>query len=399
MRRPLRLVHLTTSDISLALLLGPQLRAFAEAGYEVIGASAPGPFIGDLAAAGIRHVPVRNASRAVTPTRDLAALVELRAMFRSLRPDIVHTHNPKPGIYGRLAARSAGVPAIVNTVHGLYAQPDDRVLKKAPVYALERLAAACSDAELVQNVEDLGTLRRLGVPRSRLHLLGNGVDLDRFSPGRASSEAVAAVRREIGAGAGDVVCLAVGRLVGEKGFRELFSAAGSLRGSLPGVRFVVVGPQEPEKSDAITPAEIARARQSAEIVFLGLRDDVDTIYQASDLFVLPSHREGMPRAAIEAAAMGLPVVATAIRGCRQVVDHGKTGLLVPPHDPAGLAAALVKLAMDGDLRRRMGTAAREKAVREFDQRTVIDITLDTYRRVLAPNGRGRVRRGRPFARS
>jgi len=386
--RPPRLIHLTTSDISLALLLGPQLQAFAAAGYEVIGASAPGPFVTGLTSAGIRHIPIRNASRAVTPTRDLAALVELRSLFRALRPDIVHTHNPKPGIYGRLAARAAGVPAVVNTVHGLYALPGDRWRKRAAVYALERLAATCSHAELVQNPEDLETLRRIGVPADRLRLLGNGVDLARFSPGQVAPAQVAAIRQEMGAGREHIVCLAVGRLVGEKGFRELFEAAGLLRRAVPALRIAVVGPEEPEKGDALTPAEIGRARSAGNVVFLGLRHDVEAIYQASDLFVLASHREGMPRAAMEAAATGLPIVATSVRGCRQVVDDGRTGLLVPVRDAAALATAIERLATDADLRTRLGSAGREKAVAEFDQQTVIDTTLETYARVLARRAPG-----------
>src|SRR5437588_3294397 len=153
--------------MSLALLLGPQLRAFATAGYEVIGMSAPGEWVGQLEAGGIRHVPLRHATRALAPTHDARAFGELRALFRALRPDIVHTHNPKPGVYGRIAARAAGVPVVVNTVHGLYAQPGDPVTKRALVYAAERVAAACSHAELVQNAEDLEVLARIGVPRDK----------------------------------------------------------------------------------------------------------------------------------------------------------------------------------------------------------------------------------------
>jgi hypothetical protein len=114
-----RLIHLTTSDISLSLLLGPQLRAFEAAGYEVIGVSAPGPHVHELDGWGIEHVPLGSLTRSMAPHRDLRALVELRSLFRSLAPDIVHTHNPKPGVDGRLAARAARVPVVVNTVHGL----------------------------------------------------------------------------------------------------------------------------------------------------------------------------------------------------------------------------------------------------------------------------------------
>ena len=380
-RRP-RVIHVTTTDISLALLLGPQLEAFADAGYEVLGASAPGPYVAELAERGIGHVALRHATRSAAPHHDLLAMFELRTHFRSLRPDIVHTHNPKPGVYGRLAAGLARVPVVVNTVHGLYAQPDDPPKKRALVYGLERLASTCSGAELVQNPEDIPVLRRLGIPGDKLHLLGNGIDLAHFDPGRASRAAVAAIRAELRAGRDDVVCGAVGRLVWEKGYAELFSAATALRTRCPRARFVVVGPDDPAKSDAVPTSALEVARANG-VHFLGLRRDMVDLYAAMDLFVLASHREGFPRSAMEAAAMGLPVVATDIRGCRQVVDHGATGLLVPPHDPAALADAVADLVVDPDRRRSMGAAGREKARAAFDQRAVIDTTLGVYGRLLA----------------
>lgn len=147
-------------DISLTLLLLPQLRAFAEAGYEVIGVSAPGDSVAQLEAAGIRHVALKHSTRSNAPWRDVLAMFEFWRLCRRLRPTIVHTHNPKPGVYGRIAARLAGVPVIVNTVHGLYALPEDPWPKRAIVYALERLASLFSDAELFQNPEDLPVLRR-----------------------------------------------------------------------------------------------------------------------------------------------------------------------------------------------------------------------------------------------
>ena len=177
----LRLVHLTTTDMSLDWLLGPQLRAFAAEGYEVIGMSAPGPHVAALEAAGIRHVALPAFTRSSSPLHDLRALVQLVRALRSLRPDILHTHNPKPGVLGRIAGRLTGVPLVVNTQHGLYAQPADRWQRRLPVYLLERTAAAFSHVELVQNEEDVDTLvRSLRVPRRRVRLLGNGIDLARF---------------------------------------------------------------------------------------------------------------------------------------------------------------------------------------------------------------------------
>ena len=377
-----RLVHVTTTDMSLALLLGPQLRAFAAAGYDVIGMSAPGEWVGQLEADGIRHVPLRHATRAIALTHDARAFGELRALFRALRPDIVHTHNPKPGVYGRLAARAARVPVIVNTVHGLYATPDDRWARRAVVYTLERLAASCSHAELVQNPEDVEVLARLGIPRSKLHLLGNGIDLARFDPSSVARERTAALRAEMGAGPDDVVCGLVGRLVWEKGYREVFAAAARLRGTAPHLRIVVIGPRDADKPDTIGDADVERARRDG-VTFLGLRHDVEALYTAMDIYVLASHREGFPRSAMEAAAMGVPVVATRIRGCRQVVDDGRTGRLVPVGDIDALAGAIAELATDAELRRSLGEAARAKARREFDQQHVIGTTLAVYESLLA----------------
>jgi glycosyltransferase involved in cell wall biosynthesis len=378
---PPSVLHLTTADISLALLLGPQLRAFKDAGWRVIGASAPGPYVGEIGSWGIEHVPLRHATRAWSPREDVQALAELVALFRRLQPDVVHTHNPKPGLYGRLAARLAGVGGVVNTVHGLYANSDDRLSKRLAVYALERLAVTCSDAELVQNPEDVETLRRIGVPGDKLQLLGNGIDLARFDPGAIDGAELRRAREEMGAPDGDVVVGVVGRLVWEKGYREVFEAARLLAQNAPRVKFVVVGPDDPAKTDSVDAASLAEAR-SHGVRFLGLRHDVEALYSAFDVFVLASHREGFPRSAMEAAAMGLPIVATDIRGCRQVVDHGVTGLLVPVRDPRRLAEAVRRLAGDGRLRREMGSAGREKALKEFDQDRVIATTLATYDRLV-----------------
>jgi glycosyltransferase involved in cell wall biosynthesis len=380
-----RLMHVTTVDMSLVLLLGPQLRAFADAGMEVIGVSAPGPYVAQLDAWGIRHEPLRHATRSVAMGQDAMALAELWTLFRRTRPDIVHTHNPKPGLYGRLAARAAGVPGVVNTVHGLYASPDDSRTRRAGVYALERTASTCSGAELVQNEEDLAVLRRLRIPSRKLVLLGNGVDLHRFhADDRSSRRRVA--RRSLGVEDGAVVVGTVGRLVWEKGFHELFEAAERLSATRDDIVFVVVGDTDPEKDDSITPGEQQAAAGRGRIVFTGARQDVEDVYPAFDLFVLASHREGFPRSAMEAAASGLPIVATDIRGCRQVVADGQNGLLVPLGDPARLAAAIEALAGDLDLRLRMGRAGRHKAEAEFDDRAVVAKTMSAYRRVLEAAG-------------
>lgn len=379
-QRP-KVIHVTTTDISLDLLIGRHLAGLAEAGYEVVGCSAPGPHIAALDRMGIRHIPLRHATRSMDPTADVRALAELVGVFRSERPDIVHTHNPKPGVYGRIAARLARVPIVVNTVHGLYAQPDDRLLRRVAVYSAERVASTCSDAELVQNIEDIATLERLRIPRRKLHLLGNGVDLGRFVPD-PSGAVRARIRAEFGLADDEIAVLVVGRLVWEKGYREVFEAAAHTKDSGAKIRWIVVGPLEAGKADGVTEADLNTARENG-VTFAGYRSDVEDLYQAADVYVLASYREGFPRSAMEAAACGLPIVATDIRGCRQVVDDGATGYLVPVRSADRLAAAVERLATDANLRRTMSAAALAKARDSFDDRSQIELTISIYQRLAA----------------
>ena len=208
-----KIAHLTTVDMSLEYLLLPQLCAARDAGAEVIGISAPGSAVDRLEALGIRHISLDGSTRGMNLLGDLRAVRSLWRILRSERPDVLHTHNPKPGVYGRVIGRVAGVPVVVNTVHGLYATPDDSLLLRTVVYSLERFAAIWSDRELVQNPEDVALLRRLRVPERKLVTLGNGIDLDRFSPRSADDPEVRRCREQWGADPSTVVVGTVGRLV------------------------------------------------------------------------------------------------------------------------------------------------------------------------------------------
>lgn len=374
-RRP-RLLHLTTTDMSLELLLGPQLSAFIEAGYDVHGSSAAGEFVEAVEARGVTFHELEHSTRSMSVLADLRAAREFWQLCRRLRPDIVHTHNPKPGVYGRIAAKLAGVPRIVNTVHGLYAQPTDPFVKKAAVYGLERIAATFSDVELVQNEEDIPVLvDRLRISRDKVRLLGNGVDLERFRP-RSAEERVTA-RAQLGFSDDDVVIGAVGRLVVEKGYVELLEAFGSVADRVPNARLMIIGGYDPEKADSL-PEDLVEQAKANGVIFLGHRNDVEDLYCAMDLYVLASHREGFPRSAMEAAANGLPIIATDIRGCRQVVEPGVNGQLVAVNAPSELAGALCDLAAGSESLTALSDRALAKAVADFDQTRVIRRTLASY---------------------
>ena len=380
-----RIAHVATIDLSLRFLLLPQLRALRDAGFDVTTISAPGPWVPELEAEGIRHIPWRHATRAWDPRADALAFRELLSIFRRERFDLVHTHNPKPGVMGRIAARAVGVPHVINTVHGLYATPEDRLRRRAPVLAAEWIAARCSDLELYQSAEDLAWARRLHVaPAGRSVLLGNGIDLSQFSPaspGRSGSGSSALTWGSARTSSWS------GRSAGWCSRRATTSSSrppASCATQVPNARFLAVGQSDPDKPDSVTAERIELARE--DVIFTGWREDVADLMALMDVFVLPSWREGLPRSAIEAAASGLPLVLTDIRGCREVARDGVEGFLVPVRDPVRLADAVLRLLEDPELRRRMGAAARRRAEEAFDERRVVSTVVAATRRLV--HGRG-----------
>ncbi len=377
--------HLTTVDMSLRFLVRPQLLAVIETGGQAVGVSSPGPWVDELTQVGIRHIPLAASTRGMNPLSDIKAAAQLWRVLRSEQFTVLHTHNPKPGLSGRILGRVASVPLVVNTMHGLYATEDDTIPKRAVVYVLEAIAARFSDVELHQNPEDLKLAKRLWIlPRGKGELLGNGIDLSRFDPDRIGAEPRRRLREELGVGDDQVLVGVVGRLVAEKGYPELFEAFSTLGSRY---RLAVIGPDDPEKDDAL-PRDLVRDAEERGIMFLGMRTDVEDLYLAMDMFVLPSHREGFPRAAMEAAAMGLPIIATDMRGCRQVVENGVNGDLVPVMDPGALRKAIVDLGEDGSQRAGMGRASRDLAMARFDERRVVEIVMDSYRQGLVAKGLG-----------
>lgn len=367
--RSLRIAHLTTVDMSLALLLETELRVDVEAGHEVFGISAPGPFVERVEALGVRHVPVPSFTRSWSVGGDLRAARELAAVLRRLDLDVLHTHTPKAGVLGRVLGRVLRVPAVVNTCHGLWIRDGDLLAKRAVVLGVEGVASLFSHAELYQNADDHEALRRF-VRGAKAEVVGNGVDLERF---RFDAEGRSRLRAAWGIGDDELLVGGVGRRVAEKGILDLEDAAARVAGR---ARFVWVGPADEDKPDALDAA-------GGAVVHVGPHDDMPAVYSAFDVFALPSHREGFSRSAMEAAACGRPMVLSDIRGCREVGTHGEHLLLVPPHDPGALAAAISQLVEDAGLRDRLGVAAHRRAMDEFDQRRIAARSLAAYERVLS----------------
>jgi glycosyltransferase involved in cell wall biosynthesis len=382
----LRVAHITTVDQSLRYLLLNQMRSIAQAGYEVTGISAPGSDVPVIESMGIRHIAV-PLTRRLTPLADLRALVQLYRIFRREQFTIVHTHTPKPGLLGQLAARMAGAPVVVNTVHGFYFHEHMPRLWREFYITMERIAARCSDLVLSQSREDLDTAIRLGIcPRERIQLLGNGIDIQRFDRNRVDPATLAHLRSTLGLPSGVPVIGFVGRLVVEKGILELARAVQQVQSRFGPVTLLIVGGVDREKAGALNHEDIQAAAGTATCIFAGVRQDMPDMYALMDVFALPSYREGFPRAPMEASAMGAPCVVTNVRGCREAVEHERNGLIVPLRDVDALAEALIRLLRDHDRRRAMGDAGRRMAREQFDERLVFQRVLAAYHRLLNEKG-------------
>jgi glycosyltransferase involved in cell wall biosynthesis len=359
-----------------------QLQRIRDEGYEVFGISADGPDARIVEQAGIPHFAVPM-TRRFTPLADLRALWALTRVMRRERFDVVHTHTPKAGLLGQLAARMAGVPTVANTLHGFYFHDDMKPLPRRFYILMERIAARCSDIILSQNREDVSTAIAEGIaPPELVKWLGNGIDLTRFDRRRLSSGAIDALRREIGLDRDAPVVGFVGRLVKEKGVLDLLRAANTIMEAVPEAQFLMVGPYDAEKPDALRPDLAEEFGVASRCRFVGMRDDMPELYALMDVLVLPSYREGFPRAPMEASAMGVPSVVTDIRGCREAVSHGENGLLVPVGNADALASAVIELLQDDERRTAMGKVARAMAEDRFDEQKVFDRVLREYERLL-----------------
>jgi glycosyltransferase involved in cell wall biosynthesis len=384
--QPATVAHVTTAARSLRYLLLNQLEAVRSRGYQVSGVSAPGGDAAVLGGLGFRHEAVPM-TRRFTPFADLLSLWRLYRLMRRRRFTIVHTHTPKPGLLGQIAARLAGVPVVVNTVHGFYFHPGMPRWARLFHVTLEKIAARCSDLVLSQNEEDVETaIRERIVEPGRIRHLGNGIDLRRFDPQRLGERAGLHTRAALGIAAEAPVVGFVGRMVAEKGVRDLMEAFRLVRERLPESRLLLVGGSDPEKTDGVGVETARELGVAAACVFTGVRQDTPELYAAMDVLALPSYREGFPRAPLEAAAMGVPCVVTDVRGCRQAVAGGRTGLLVAPGDVVALAGALLALLLDRELARRLGREGRRRALREFDERRVFATVLSHYERLLREKG-------------
>ena len=373
----MRLVLFANTDWYLYNFRRSLASALREAGHEVLLLSPPGPHVEKLRALGFdwREAPMDR--RSLNPLREAALLFWIYRLLRAERPDVIHSFTIKCVVYGALAGRLAGV-ARVNAVAGMghvFTSDSLKARLLGPlVRFLMRAALGGDRARLIlQNPDDINLFLSVGLASpERIRLIpGSGVDSTRFRPPTQPRAP------------GEPPCVLVAsRMLWDKGIREFVEAARALKAQGRNVRFALAGTPDPGNPTAVPEATLIAWRDSGVVEWLGHVADMPALFAMTDIVVLPSYREGLPKGLIEAAACARPLIATDVPGCREITIHEKTGLLVPVDDPAALAAAMERLARSSQQRIRLGVAARRLVDERFSADLIGKATVDLYRRLI-----------------
>lgn len=369
-----KVLIVVTEDWAFLLHRLPIGLALRNAGADVVIAARVRKDADRIRAAGLRVAPIRLERSGRNPFYDLRTLWDLIKLCRHERPDLVHHVALKPVLYGSTAAWITGIPAVVNALGGMgflfiASSPTARALRSVIQLLFRVLMNRRNSRMILQNSDDMTLLSDAAkIRRDRLVLIrGSGVDVDDFKPGTPAE--------------GPPIAVCASRMLHDKGIVELVEAARLLKDRGVAIRIRLVGPTD-DNPASISEEVLTRWAAEGAVEVVGPSDDVAGEYARASIAVLPSYREGLPKALLEAAASGLPMVSTDVPGCREICRHDETGLLVPVRTVEPLADALQRLATDAELRSRFGANARRIVKQDFAEPIIVEQTLDLYRRLL-----------------
>lgn len=374
-----KIIELCAIDDAMNRLLKELNKEIIKSGYDLIGVCSYGENTDKLRKEGF-NIQNININRKIRPLANLKTIYNLYKLFRKEKPDIVHVHTPIASVLARIAAKLAKVPNIIYTAHGFYFHENMSFLKYNSILNIEKIVArCCTDYIFTQSQEDnLTAKENKFLKTDNIINISNGVDVtDKFNPQNISLEAKEELYTELNINKNDFIITFIGRLVKEKGILELLNAFKMIKKS--NIKLLIVGAVNQDSRDLITIEKIKDYIMDDErIKLLGKRDDVETILSITDVFCLPSYREGMPRSIIEAMAMECAVIATNIRGSREEVVDGKTGFLVPVDDFKSINNKILLLDENRELLNSMKNSGRIRALDLYNEKKVIKTQLKIF---------------------
>jgi len=369
---PRRLLYVANEDYAFLMHRLPMARAARDAGFEVHVATNVNQGARAIEAERFVLHPIPFRRGGLSPSSALPTIRAIRQVEAAVKPDVVHHAGLQSSVLGSLAALGSSTP-VVNAITGLgYVFTSttwrSRLLKRGMAWLLPRLMNRSSSCVLVQNPDDRGALRALGIAPERITLIpGSGVDTERF--------------QLLPEPDGPITFGFAGRLLTDKGVRALVAAHRLLRGQGHDFNLLMAGNPDPANPASVSVDEIDQWRREPGLTLLGHIDDIASLWRRCHIAVLPSHREGLPVSLLEAAACGRPLVSTDAPGCREIAIDDQTGLLVPIEDPTALAQAMLRLAESPELRARFGRAARQLVEDKLSARIIGRSVVALYNRL------------------
>ncbi|MGE8534285.1 MULTISPECIES: glycosyltransferase family 4 protein [unclassified Chryseobacterium] len=355
--------------------------------FDVIGVSSPGKELDEVKKDEEIDVIAIDMSRKITPIKDIKSLWSTYRFLRKEKPQIVHTHTPKAGIVGMLAARMAGVPHRLHTVAGLPLM-EVTGMKRQVLDLVEKLTYA-SATQVYPNSKGLSDyiIEHKYADKYKLKVIGNGssngIDTSFFSPEHVSEDQKTFLKNELKIENTDFVFVFVGRLVGDKGINELIKAFSALnkQENQQRSKLLLVGPLEQEL-DPLYPDTLNEIENNPDIVSVGFQKDVRPYFAISDVLVFPSYREGFPNVVMQAGAMELPSIVSDINGCNEIIVENENGVIVPVKDSESLREEMEKMISDKDYYQTLKKNARPMIEDRFEQSVIWNAILSEYKKLI-----------------
>lgn len=373
----MKILEVTNVDFSLYQFLLPLMRSLKEQKHEVIGVCAEGELLNKVRLEGfeIRTVPF---VRSYAPVGQIKALLAIYKIIKQEKPDIVHAHMPISGFLTRIAAFLCRTPVIAYTCHGyLFNQAGQGVkswVRRCLSFILEWIAGKVTNLYMTVSREEAQDAKRLKIHSQPVYI-GNGRDPLKFAP---DLEVRAQIRKDLSINDDKTVFLIVSRLVRHKGYPELLAAFMAIAAQNKNVELWIVGERlSSDHGHALDRAfDQVKEKLGDQLRMWGYREDVDQLMKAADIFVLPSHFEGLPMSIVEAMLSGMPVISTNIRGPREQVEHQKTGLLVSAGSVRELTKAMAWMVGYPEKRKEMGQLGRQRGLENFTEQAQLNKAMD-----------------------